>query len=53
MEMNRREALKTLGAAVGAAFVPGRASAQGGEISVGSLLDGKFHHPGQIGRAHV
>src|SRR5213593_3912104 len=40
MEMNRREALKTLGAAVGAAFVPGRASAQGGEISVGSLLDG-------------
>ncbi len=40
MEMNRREALKTLGAAVGAAFVPGRASAQSGEISVGSLLDG-------------
>src|SRR5947199_8803895 len=40
MEMNRREALKTLGAAVGAAFVTSRASAQNGEISVGSLLDG-------------
>ena len=40
MEMNRRDALKMLGAAAGAALAPGRASAQSGEIPVGSLLDG-------------
>src|SRR5437867_12790817 len=40
MEMNRREAFKTLGAAVGAAVVPGRASPQGGGSSGGGRLDG-------------
>ena len=44
MDMNRRDALKTLGLAagtmVGAALPAGRATAQGGEIPVGSLLDG-------------
>lgn len=44
MDMNRRDALKTLGLAVGttlgAALPSGRAAAQGSEIPVGSLLDG-------------
>ncbi|PYM09235.1 MAG: urea ABC transporter [Candidatus Rokuibacteriota bacterium] len=44
MDMNRRDALKALGVAAGATFAaalsPGRGAAQGGEISVGSLLDG-------------
>lgn len=44
MDMTRRDVLKTLGVAAGATFGaalgPGRAAAQGGEIVVGSLLDG-------------
>ena len=44
MQLNRRDALKVLGGTVGASFAAalgaGRAAAQGGEIPVGSLLDG-------------